>query len=33
MIADGEVIDRGTPIEVVDVRGSRVLVRKVETEL
>jgi membrane-bound ClpP family serine protease len=33
VIADGEVIDRGTPIEVVEVRGSRVLVRKVEREL
>jgi membrane-bound ClpP family serine protease len=33
VIADGEVIDRGTAIEVVDVRGSRVLVRKVEREV
>jgi len=32
VIADGEVIDRGTTIEVVDVRGSRVLVRKVESQ-
>ena len=32
-MADGEVIDRGTPIEVVDVRGSRVLVRKIEREV
>jgi membrane-bound serine protease (ClpP class) len=30
VIADGEVIGRGTAIEVVEVRGSRVLVRQVE---
>jgi membrane-bound serine protease (ClpP class) len=30
VIADGEVIDRGAAIEVVEVRGSRVLVREVE---
>jgi membrane-bound ClpP family serine protease len=30
VIADGEVIDRGAEIEVVEVRGSRVLVREVE---
>ncbi len=29
VIADGEVIDRGAAIEVVEVRGSRVLVREV----
>jgi membrane-bound ClpP family serine protease len=33
VMADGEVIDRGTPVEVVEVRGSHVLVRKVEREL
>jgi membrane-bound ClpP family serine protease len=33
VMADGEAIDRGTPVEVVEVRGSRVLVRKVEREL
>ncbi len=32
VIADGEVIDRGTEIEVVEVRGSRVLVRRVEED-
>ena len=32
VMADGEVIDRGTPIEVVEVRGSRVLVQKVERD-
>lgn len=31
VIADGEVIDRGAAIEVVDVHGSRVLVREVES--
>ena len=31
VIADGEVIDRGAAIEVVEVRGSRVLVREVES--
>ena len=30
VIADGEVIDRGAAIEVVEVRGNRVLVREVE---
>ena len=29
-MADSEVIDRGAAIEVVEVRGSRVLVREVE---
>ena len=28
-MADGEVIDRGAAIEVVEVRGSRVLVKEV----
>jgi membrane-bound ClpP family serine protease len=32
VIADGEVIDRGAAIEVVEVRGSRVLVKEVERE-
>jgi membrane-bound ClpP family serine protease len=32
-MADGEAIDRGKSVEVVDVRGSRVLVRRVEREL
>jgi membrane-bound serine protease (ClpP class) len=32
VIADGEVIDRGATIEVVEVRGSRVLVREVERD-
>ena len=32
VMADGEVIDRGTPIEVVEVRGSRVLVQRVERD-
>jgi membrane-bound serine protease (ClpP class) len=32
VMADGEVIDRGASIEGVDVRGSRVLVREVESE-
>ena len=31
VIADGEVIDRGAAIEVVEVRGSRVLVKEVES--
>jgi membrane-bound serine protease (ClpP class) len=31
VLADGEAIDRGTAIEVVDVRGSRVLVKQVES--
>jgi membrane-bound ClpP family serine protease len=31
VIADGEAIDRGTTIEVIEVRGSRVLVREVES--
>jgi membrane-bound serine protease (ClpP class) len=31
VMADGEAIDRGVAIEVVDVRGSRVLVKQVET--
>ena len=31
VMADGEAIDRGTAIEVVDVRGSRVLVKEVES--
>ena len=32
VMADGEVIDRGKAIEVVDVRGSRVLVKEVNSE-
>lgn len=32
VIADGEVIDRGATVEVVEVRGSRVLVREVEKD-
>ena len=31
VIADGEVIGRGATIEVVDVRGSRVLVKEVDS--
>ena len=31
VIADGEVIDRGATIEVVDVRGNRVLVKEVDS--
>jgi membrane-bound serine protease (ClpP class) len=31
VIADGEVIDRGAAVEVVNVRGSRVLVRAVDS--
>ncbi|MEN6407573.1 MAG: NfeD family protein [Thermoguttaceae bacterium] len=31
VLADGEVLQRGTTVEVVDVRGSRVLVQKVES--
>ena len=31
VIADGEVIDRGATIEVVEVRGSRVLVQEVDS--
>lgn len=31
VIADGDVIDRGTPVEVVSVRGTRVMVRAVKT--
>ena len=33
VMADGEAIDRGTPVKVVEVQGSRVLVRRVEREL
>ena len=29
VIADGEMIERGKPIEVVEVRGNRVLVREI----
>jgi membrane-bound ClpP family serine protease len=29
VIADGDIIDRGTPVEVVSARGSRVMVRAV----
>ena len=29
VMADGEMIDRGAAVEIVEVRGSRVLVRQV----
>ncbi|MBN2579093.1 MAG: hypothetical protein JXB10_08890 [Pirellulales bacterium] len=32
VIADGEMIDRGKPVEVVEVRGNRVLVRELSVE-
>lgn len=32
-MADDETINRGSPVDVIEVRGSRVLVRRVEREL